>query len=59
MYGPKRPFLLICVFRDTRRIDFPQVDGWSSDTPGLGRHTYTPGSQNIFLSNKRSTILTC
>ena len=23
---------------DTRRIDFPLVDGLSTDTPGLGRH---------------------
>ena len=30
--------LLMCVSRDTRRIDFPQVDGQSTDTPVLGRH---------------------
>ena len=31
--------LLMCVSRDTRRRDFPQVDGWSTDTPGMGHHT--------------------
>ena len=39
MYGPKWPFSLRYVSRDMRRIDFPQVDGLSTDTPGLGRHT--------------------
>ena len=38
MYGPKWPFSLRYVSRDTRRIDFQQVDGWSTDTPGLRRH---------------------
>ena len=38
MQGPKWPFLLRYV------IDFPQVDGWSTDTPGLGCHI------RIFLS---------
>ena len=28
--------LLMCVPRDTGRIGFPQVDGWSTDTPGFG-----------------------
>ena len=28
--------LLMCVSRDTGRIDFPQVDGWSTNTPGFG-----------------------
>ena len=36
MYGPKWPFLLRYGSRDTRRIDFPRVDGLSTDTPGLG-----------------------
>ena len=27
VYGPKRPFLLRYESRNTRRIDFPQVDG--------------------------------
>ena len=36
MYGPKRPFLLRYGSRDTRRIDFPRVDGYSIDTPGFG-----------------------
>ena len=39
MQGPKWPFLLGYVSRDMRRIDFPQVDGWSTNTPGLGRHS--------------------
>ena len=30
--------LLVCVSRDTGRIDFLQVYGWSTDTPGEGRH---------------------
>ena len=30
--------LLFCVSRNTRRIDFPLVDGLSTDTPDLGRH---------------------
>ena len=38
MYGPKWPFLLRYVSRDTRRIDFPQVDGLSTDTLDLRRH---------------------
>ena len=33
------PFLLMCVSRDVRRIDFPQVDRWSTDTPGEGHHS--------------------
>ena len=39
MYGPKWPFLLRYMSRDTRRIDFSQVDELSTDTPGLGRHS--------------------
>ena len=38
MYGPKWPFLLRYGSRDTRRIDFPPVDGLSTDPPVLGRH---------------------
>ena len=38
MYGPKWPFLLRYGSRDTRRVDFPRVDGLSTDTPVLGRH---------------------
>ena len=38
MYGPKWQFSLRYVSRDTRRIDFSQVDGLLTDTPGLGRH---------------------
>ena len=40
MQGLKWPFLLRYVSRDTRRIDFLQVDGLSTDTLGLGRHIY-------------------
>ena len=32
------PFLLRYGSRDTRRVDFPRVEGLSTDTPGLGRH---------------------
>ena len=39
VYGPKRPFLLRYGSRDTRRVDFLLVDGQSTDTPVLGRHT--------------------
>ena len=39
MYRPKWPFSLRYVSRDTRSIDFPQVDELSKDTPGLGRHS--------------------
>ena len=38
VYGPKRPCLLRYGSRDTRHLDFPRVDGYSTDTPGLGRH---------------------
>ena len=38
MYGPKWPFLLRYGSRDTRRIDFPRVDGLSTDSPDLRRH---------------------
>ena len=43
MYGPKRLFLLEYGSHDTRSIDFPRVDGLSTDTPDLGRHS-TPFS---------------
>ena len=36
MYGPKWPFLLRYGSHDTRRVDFPRVDGLSTDTPGFG-----------------------
>ena len=39
MYGPHVAILLMCVSRNTRRVDFPQVDGWSTDTPGFGCHS--------------------
>ena len=38
MYGPKWPFSLRYGSRDTGCIDFPRVDGLSTDTPVLGRH---------------------
>ena len=38
MYGPIWPFLLMCVSHDTRRRDFPRVDGLSTDPRVLGRH---------------------
>ena len=31
--------LLMCVSRDMRCIDFPQVDGQSTDTSVLRRHS--------------------
>ena len=34
------------VSRDTRRIDFSQVDGWSTDTPVLGRHNSQADGQS-------------
>ena len=34
--------LLMCASCDTRRIDFLQVDWWSTDTPVLGRHKIKP-----------------
>ena len=40
MYGPKWPFLLRYGYRNMRRIDFPRVDGLSTDTSGLGRHIF-------------------
>ena len=33
---PMWPFLFMCVSRDTGRIDFLQVDGWSTRHPGFG-----------------------
>ena len=38
MCRPKWPLLLRYVSRNMRCIDFPQVDGLSTDTPILGRH---------------------
>ena len=48
MYGPKGPFLLRYGSRDSRHIDFPRVDGLSTDTPVLGRH-----SMKLFMENKK------
>ena len=39
MQGPKWPFLLRYGSHNTRRIDFPQVDGYSTDPRVLGRHS--------------------
>ena len=41
MYEPKWSFLLRYGSRNTRRIDFPWVDGLSTDTSSLGRHRLT------------------
>ena len=41
MQGPKWPFLLRYGSRNTRRIDFPQVDGKSTNPRVLGRHSHT------------------
>ena len=38
MYGPKWPFLLMYVSRDTRRTDFSRVDGLPTNPRDLGRH---------------------
>ena len=47
MYGPKGPFLLRYGSRDTRHIDFPWVDGLSTDTPGFGAsHKYSIINKN-------------
>ena len=42
MYGPKRLFLLRFGSYDTRRVDFSQVNGWSTDTPGFGASQIQP-----------------
>ena len=39
MCRPKWPVLLMCVSRDTRRTDFPQVDELSTDPREMGRHS--------------------
>ena len=39
MQGPKWPFLLRYGSRNTRRIDFPRVDGQSTDPRVLGCYT--------------------
>ena len=53
--------------RDTRRIDFPRVDRLSTDTSGLGRHTWIWKcmlklrsryfGQNIFLMGVKIQLL--
>ena len=43
MCRPRWPLLLMYVSRNTRRIDFPRVDGLSTDTPVLGRHRWGIG----------------
>ena len=40
MHRPKLPFLLIYVSRNTKRTDFPQVDGLSTDPREMGRHIF-------------------
>ena len=39
MYGPKWPFLLMYMSRDTRRTDFLQVDELSTDPREIGHHS--------------------
>ena len=51
MYGPKWPFSLRYGSRDTRRIDFPQVDGLSTDTPVLRRHTWCEDNWMMYQFN--------
>ena len=41
--GAQEAFLLSYGSRDTRRVDFPWVDGLSTDTPGLGHHRLQEG----------------
>ena len=55
MYRPKWPFLLMYVSRDTRRTDFLQVDGLSTDIPVLRRHNYSSGI--IFLESSSIVML--
>ena len=47
--------LLFCVSRNTRRVDFPRVDGLSTDTPGLGCHKNSQRDEN--QGQRRSYIL--
>ena len=42
MYGPKCSFLLMYGSHDMRHIGFPLVDGLSTDSRDLGRHSSTP-----------------
>ena len=42
------PFLLSYGSRDTRHVDFPRVNGLSTDTPDLGRHNIF--NYSIYLS---------
>ena len=46
VYGPKRLFLLRYESRDTRHIDFPRVDGLSTDPRVLGRHNTVESSSS-------------
>ena len=62
MQGPKWPFLLRYESRDTRDIDFPQVDRLSTDHRILGHHmksltTYHPENRKIFRLSQNSTKL--
>ena len=59
MYGPKRLFLLRFGSRDTKRIDFPRVDGLSTDPRVLGRHKiYFNSSQRALLGFSRNLLTT-
>ena len=47
--GPSDHFSLRYGSRDTRRIDFPWINGLSTNTPGLGRHIVFPLSSRAAL----------
>ena len=56
------PFLLRYGSRDTRRVDFPRVDGLSTDTSGLGRHTSNSSyimTSISFLTNYKFALVSC
>ena len=42
---------------DTRRIDFPLVNGLSTDTPILGRHTFIGCRPKYELTTHSSTMI--
>ena len=53
MYGPHVAILLMCVSRNTRRVDFLRVDAPNPDTPGLGRHRFVVPITTGLLSGER------
>ena len=56
MCRPKWSLLLMYVSRNTRRIDFPLVDGLSTDTPILGRHNNNESMPMLKFSNETYEI---